>query len=277
MVSVKTALTIAGTDPTGGAGIQADLKTFQEREVYGMSVLTSAVAQNTTGVQAVAHMPIDFIDKQLDSVMTDIRPDAIKTGMIAKSSMIELIADYLARFPDISYVLDPVMVATSGDELIEKESQAIIRRLLVPLATVVTPNIPEAELLIEEKISTFKEMEHAARKIVDQLGAKSAVVKGGHLSEGATDIFYNGKTIEYLTADRFETVHTHGTGCTFAAAITAELAKGLDCFDAVRIAKQFITDAIRYPLNLGIGNGPTNHWGYRLKGLPSQRSEHHHG
>ncbi|SEN85485.1 hydroxymethylpyrimidine/phosphomethylpyrimidine kinase [Amphibacillus marinus] len=270
MSKILTALTIAGTDPTGGAGIQADLKAFQEREVFGMSVLTSAVAQNTCGVQAVEHMKLSFIEQQLDSVFNDITPNAIKTGMIATNEMMELISKYLKKHTAIPYVMDPVMVATSGDALMEEESRKVIRELLVPLASVVTPNLPEAEILFEQKIASVADMELAARYIVNQLGAKAAVIKGGHLKADALDVLYDGASIHHLSAERYKTKHTHGTGCTFAAVVTAELAKGVTVLEAVKLAKSFITDAIHYSLNLGNGNGPTNHWGYRLQGLPNQ-------
>lgn len=268
MNNVKSALSIAGTDPTGGAGIQADLKTFQEREVYGMSVLTSAVAQNTQGVQDVFHLPIDFIEKQLAAVIQDIPPHAVKTGMISTIEMMELLAIYIDRF-NVPYVIDPVMVATSGDALMEEESRAVIRELLVPKATVVTPNIPEAEILVGFNIQDLTGMKRAAKIIVEELGATSAVVKGGHTKGKAVDVYFE-QDYYLLEADRFDTKHTHGTGCTFSAVITAELAKGKSTLEAVKTAKQFITDAIRYPLNLGRGSGPTNHWGYRLNGLPNQ-------
>ncbi|MFB1050297.1 bifunctional hydroxymethylpyrimidine kinase/phosphomethylpyrimidine kinase [Paraliobacillus sp. JSM ZJ581] len=268
MSNIVHALTIAGTDPTGGAGIQADLKTFQEREVYGMSVLTSAVAQNTQGVQAVHHLPIDFIEKQLDAVFQDIKPHAIKTGMLSTVEMMELIATYVS--PDsIPYVIDPVMVSTSGDALMEESSRKVIRDTLVPKATVVTPNIPEAEILVGFTIKNEEDMKKAAKVIVEDLGATSAVVKGGHLDGKAVDVFYD-REFHFLAVNRIETKDTHGTGCTFSAVITAELAKGKSTLEAVKLGKQFITDAIRYPLNIGKGNGPTNHWGYRLQGLPNQ-------
>ena len=273
MTRIKTALTIAGTDPTGGAGIQADLKAFQEREVYGMSVLTSAVAQNTLGVQDIHNLPQAFIDQQLKSVFSDIKPDAIKTGMIATIEMMELIADYFERYREIPYCLDPVMVATSGDVLMEEASQTTIKYRLLPLATVVTPNLSETEILVERKVTTIQAMEEAAIEIVHDLGAQSVVVTGGHLEGGATDVFYDGNQIHHLTSERFDTIHTHGTGCTFSAVITAELAKGKTIFEAVKLAKAYITDAIRYSLKLGKGNGPTNHWGYRLQGLPNQSGE----
>lgn len=273
MAEIVTALTIAGTDPTGGAGIQADLKTFQEREVYGMSVLTSAVAQNTMGVKAVQHMQIAFIEQQLEAVFSDITPRAIKTGMISTIEMMELIATYLKKNKSIPYVIDPVMVATSGDALMEERSRAVIRDLLVPLATVVTPNVPEAEILVGFKVDDLAGLKKAAQVIVDELGAKAAVVKGGHLAGKAIDVLYYDNTFHYLEAERTETKHTHGTGCTFSAAITAELAKGKTILEATTLAKQFITDAIRYSLAIGKGSGPTNHWGYRLKGLPNNKEE----
>jgi len=272
-MNVKTALTIAGTDPTGGAGIQADLKAFQEREVYGMSVLTSAVAQNTLGVQDIHNLPQAFIDQQLKSVFSDIKPDAIKTGMIATIEMMELIADYFERYREIPYCLDPVMVATSGDVLMEEASQTTIKYRLLPLATVVTPNLSETEILVERKVTTIQAMEEAAIEIVHDLGAQSVVVTGGHLEGGATDVFYDGNQIHHLTSERFDTIHTHGTGCTFSAVITAELAKGRTILEAVQLAKAYITNGIRYSLKLGKGNGPTNHWGYRLQGLPNQSGE----
>jgi len=270
MTKIKTALTIAGTDPTGGAGIQADLKAFQEREVYGMSVLTSAVAQNTMGVQEIYNLPIAFIDQQLKSVFDDIKPDGIKTGMIATIDMMELIASYLKKHPEIPYCIDPVMVATSGDVLMEKTSQAVIRETLLPLATVVTPNLSETEILLEREIRNIREMDQAAKDIVNQLGAKTAVVKGGHLEGEAIDVFYDGEKIHHLASERFDTPHTHGTGCTFSAVIIAELAKGASALEAVKKGKSYIKDAIRYSLELGKGNGPTNHWGYRMQGLPQQ-------
>lgn len=270
MNKIASALTIAGTDPSGGAGIQADLKVFQEREVYGMSVITSVVAQNTLGVQDVQHLSIDFIEKQLDAVLTDIRPQAVKTGMIATVDMMKLIAEKLAD-TEIPYVIDPVMVAKSGDSLMDEASRQIIRNTLIPLATVVTPNVPEAEILVGFEIDNNQDAEKAAKVIVADLGAKAAVVKGGHLEGEAVDVLYDGKDSHYLEADHFETKHTHGTGCTFSAAITAELAKGKTVQEAVMIGKDFITDAIQYPLELGHGYGPTNHWGYRLKGLPGKR------
>lgn len=275
MSNVKSALTIAGTDPTGGAGIQADLKVFQEREVFGMSVVTSVVAQNTEGVRAVQHLDVSFIEQQLDAVLEDITPHAIKTGMIATVEMMELIADKLKN-NSIPYVIDPVMVAKSGDSLMDEKSRQVIRNTLIPLATVVTPNVPEAEILTGLKIETQEEQRNAAKYIVEELGAKAAIVKGGHLTgEETEDILYTDGQFSSFYSKRFQTKHTHGTGCTFSAAITAELAKGKSIEEATSIGKDFIRDAIRYSLEIGKGNGPTNAWGLRLQGLPNKGENSH--
>lgn len=265
--SIPTVLTIAGTDPTGGAGIQADLKTFQECEVYGMSVVTSVVAQNTTGVQDVEHLPIQFIQKQIESVLTDISPDVIKTGMVATSEMMVVIAEAIEKH-SIPYVIDPVMVAKSGDHLMDVNSKRTMIDRLIPLAIVVTPNIPEAEVLLDVPIDSIVDAEDAARRIVHELGATAVVVKGGHFEGDAIDVLYDGTFIHKFPTVRIDTKHTHGTGCTFSAVIAAELAKGQTIYNSVYTAKKYITDAIRYSLKLGNGNGPTNHWGYRLQGLP---------
>ncbi|WP_226035805.1 bifunctional hydroxymethylpyrimidine kinase/phosphomethylpyrimidine kinase [Aquibacillus saliphilus] len=265
---IPSALTIAGTDPTGGAGIQADLKSFQEREVYGMSVVTSVVAQNTFGVTDIHNLPVSFIEKQLDSVFSDIKPDAVKTGMIATVDMMELIAEVLKK-QSVHYVIDPVMVAKSGDALMEEPSREVIRDVLLPLASVVTPNVPEAEILVDFTITSTEDAKKAAKVIVNQLGAQAAVVKGGHLTGEAIDVLYDKRDFHYFKSERTSTKHTHGTGCTFSAVITAELVKGKAVAEAVAIAKEFITDAIHYSLGIGKGNGPTNHWGHRLQGLPS--------
>lgn len=265
---VRTALTIAGTDPTGGAGVQADLKAFQEREVFGLSVMTSIVAQNTLGVQDVHHLPVSFIEKQLNSVFSDIVPDAIKSGMIATPEMMEVVAETIGKY-NIPYVIDPVMVAKSGDLLMDEQSQQFIREKLIPLATVVTPNLPEAEVLLDQSIETVAEAEKAAQTIVTELKAKYALVTGGHFADEPVDILFDGEEIHHFPEKFIETKHTHGTGCTFSAIITAELAKGTPLLEAVTIAKQFITDAIYYSLELGKGNGPTNYWGHRLKGVPT--------
>lgn len=265
MKKLHCALTIAGTDPTGGAGIQADLKTFQELKTYGMSVITSVLAQNTTGVQNVHHQPIEMIENQINSVISDIPVDAFKTGMIANIEMMQLLE---RKIPEINapYVMDPVMVATSGDSLIDAEARDFLRDRLMPFAKIVTPNIPEAESLIGTQIKTIDDMKKAALAIVKEYGASSALVKGGHLNDEAVDVLYDGNSIHTFSSDRIDTKNTHGTGCTLSAAITTYLAEGLPLYEAVEKSKTYITKAIRYSFNIGKGNGPTNHWAPRIEG-----------
>ncbi|MCP3027315.1 bifunctional hydroxymethylpyrimidine kinase/phosphomethylpyrimidine kinase [Halobacillus sp. A5] len=262
MSKVSTALTIAGTDPSGGAGIQADLKTFQELRSYGMSVITSVVSQNTTGVKDVHHLPVEFIRSQLEAVSSDMPVHAFKTGMIASMDMMKVIAEWI---PEVSapYVMDPVMVATSGDPLIEEESRGYLRDHLLPLATVVTPNIPEAEFLLDANVETTADMKQAAEQICTRFGAGAALVKGGHLEGDAVDFLFDGSTIHEFKSERIPTSNTHGTGCTYAAAITAYLSQGVPLEKAVKRAKGFVTEAIRHSLDLGKGSGPTNHFAMR--------------
>ncbi|WP_340002839.1 bifunctional hydroxymethylpyrimidine kinase/phosphomethylpyrimidine kinase [Oceanobacillus sp. FSL K6-0127] len=262
MKQVACALTIAGTDPSGGAGIHADLKTFQELQSYGMSVITSVVAQNTTGVQAVHHVPIEIIEQQLDSVISDMPIHALKTGMIANQEMMKVIQKKIAAL-QVPYVLDPVMVATSGDALIEEEARDYLRKQLLPLTTLVTPNIPEAEFLIGETIKTTDDMKQAAELLVKEFGVGAALIKGGHREGEAIDFLYDGSNLHSFSAERIDTKNTHGTGCTYAAAITAYLSKGLSLYDAVKNGKDFVTAAIKYSFDLGAGSGPTNHWAIR--------------
>lgn len=263
MSKLKVALTIAGTDPTGGAGIMADLKSFQARGVYGMAVVTSVVAQNTLGVQAVRHMELDMIEAQLTSVFSDIQPQAIKTGMLAQVATINLVASYLAG-KQYTYVLDPVMVATSGDRLIEETAVQALKEKLLPLATIITPNLPEAEVLTGQKLETEEEILDAGRWVQSQYGVRNVVIKGGHLSGQARDyLFLEDGDVKVFATERIDTQHTHGTGCTFAAVITAELAKGRTVEEAVAVAKRFITEAIRTAPALGKGHGPVNHTTYK--------------
>jgi len=264
MSNVSCALTIAGTDPTGGAGIQADLKTFQELQVFGMSVITTVLAQNTTGVQHLHHQPLSLIEQQLDSVFSDMPVHAFKTGMIANLDMMALIKRKIASL-DIPYVMDPVMVATSGDPLISADARNFLRDELMPLSAIVTPNIPEAEALIGSHIQNTDDMHRAAREIVETYGAQSALVKGGHLKEDAIDVLFDGKVFHTFSSPRVETKNTHGTGCTLSAAITAYLAKGLPLYEAVAQSKTYITLAIKHAFELGKGNGPTNHWAVRTE------------
>lgn len=262
MIFPACALTIAGTDPSGGAGIQADLKTFQELKTYGMSVITSVVAQNTTGVQDIFDIPLHMIEKQLDSVLSDMPVHALKTGMIATIDMMEIIVKKVTG-SNIPLVIDPVMVATSGDALINEKARDYLRDHLLPLCSVVTPNIPETEYLTGTKITTYDDMIAAAKKIVHTYKAGAALVKGGHLTGDAVDFLYDGETVYTFKEKRIDTVNTHGTGCTYSAAITAYLAQGDDLVTAVKKGKNFVTEAIRKSFDLGAGSGPTNHWAIR--------------
>ncbi len=253
-------LTIAGSDSGGGAGIQADLKTFAALGVYGMSALTAITAQNTLGVQGVYELPADFVGLQIDSVVTDIGVDAVKTGMLANADIIAVVAARVREHALPNLVVDPVMVAKSGDPLLRPDAREALIRLLLPLAVVVTPNLHEARVLTGMEIRTVEEMERAAVAI-HRMGPRYVVVKGGHL-EGreCVDVLYDGETFTHLPAPRVETKNTHGTGCTFASAIAAGLAKGLGVVEAVRQAREYITLALRYSLDLGHGHGPTHHF-----------------
>jgi hydroxymethylpyrimidine/phosphomethylpyrimidine kinase len=259
--TVVKALTIAGSDSGGGAGIQADLKTFTMLGVYGMSVLTAVTAQNSRGVHGVHHVPLAMIAQQIDAVMTDLPPDAIKTGMLSQASIIELVADKLKKYGVTKLVVDPVMVAKGGHPLLDADATETLRRQIIPLATVVTPNIPEAETLTGREIRNIRDMERAAREIA-AMGASAVVVKGGHGPGAPVDVLYDGQNVTAFPGERMDTLHTHGTGCTFAAAVTAELAKGRAVADAVAVAKEYVHWAIRDTLGIGSGHGPTNHWAY---------------
>lgn len=261
---ISTAMTIAGSDSGGGAGIQADLKTFAALGVYGTSTLTAITAQNTIGVTGVHEIPTDIIAAQIEAVITDIGADAVKTGMLASSAIVEVVARELKRHRVEVLVIDPVMVAKSGDPLLQKEAVEALHARLVPLAAVVTPNIPEAEVLTGMKITSPEDMRRAAEKII-QMGARGVVVKGGHLEGPATDLFYDGSRFQEFTAPRIDTQNTHGTGCTFASAIAAGLARGLSVIDSVAQAKEYVTEAIRHSFPVGQGHGPLNHF-YKLWG-----------
>ncbi len=252
------AMTIAGSDSGGGAGVQADLKTFAALGVYGASTLTAITAQNTVGVTAVHEIPTSVIRAQIDAVLTDIGADAVKTGMLSSSAIIECVADALEHWSVPALVVDPVMVAKSGDSLLQEEAVGALRIRLLPLASVVTPNVPEAEVLTGINISSDADVRDAARAIVG-MGAKAVVVKGGHREGPATDIFFDGDQFHEFTTARIDTVNTHGTGCTFASAVAAGLAKGLPVLDAVGAAKEYVTEAIRHSFPIGQGHGPLSH------------------
>jgi hydroxymethylpyrimidine/phosphomethylpyrimidine kinase len=265
MKQIARALTIAGSDSGGGAGIQADLKTFQELYVFGMSSITAITAQNTLGVQKVGVVDPDLVAKQIDSVVTDLGVDAAKTGMLANAEIIEVVAVKVKEHQIGPLVIDPVMVSTSGHQLLTEDARVTMKKKLLPLATLVTPNLHEAEILAGQRITGWEDRKQAARKLVDE-GAKAVIIKGGHgKEEEAIDLLYDGKDFVSFSSPRFKTKNTHGTGCTFSAAITAYLAKGESLHEAVRQAKNFITAAVGNPLMLGKGNGPTNHFAHRLK------------
>jgi hydroxymethylpyrimidine/phosphomethylpyrimidine kinase len=266
---MKKALTIAGSDSGGGAGIQADLKTFAACGVYGMSVLTAITAQNTVGVQGVFELPADFVGQQIDSVMDDIGADAVKTGMLSSAEIIRVVAEKVRRYGVQKLVVDPVMVAKSGDLLLRPEAREALVEELFPLAHVVTPNLHEAGVLTGKVIRTVEEMLEAA-KALHEMGPRYVVVKGGHLPDGtdSLDILYDGKTVREFTAPRIETGNTHGTGCTFASAIAAGLARGRDAEQAVAEAKAYLTGALRAGANqqIGHGYGPVAHfWRARIE------------
>lgn len=266
-MSIHKALTIAGSDCGGGAGIQADIKTFQERDVFGMSVITVLTAQNTLGVHGVYPQTLEAIEGQLDAIYQDIGTDAVKTGMLFSENIINLVAKKLKQYKVKNIVVDPVMIAKGGAPLLQKQAMDALKTELLPLATVITPNIPEAcEILGIKEINSVEEMEKAAAKI-HKLGPKNVVLKGGHLegNNQAIDVLFDGEKFHYFKSERVNTIHTHGTGCTFAAAITAELAKGVSIIEAVYSAKQFIQAAIEQSLSIGKGIGPTRHSALRNK------------
>lgn len=262
-MSMARAMTIAGSDSGGGAGIQADLKTFMALGVFGTSALTAVTAQNTLGVQGVYPLTAEQVVAQMDAVLCDIGTDAAKTGMLFDAEIIAAVADRLTAHQVIRLVVDPVMVAKGGHRLLQPSGEEALRRRLLPLAAVVTPNLPEAEALTGRRVRSRAGMEAAARMLVD-MGAGAAVVKGGHLEgEAAADLYFDGSTLGWLEAPRCLTRHTHGTGCTFSAAIAAGLAQGRAPLDAVAKAKEFITRAIRKAPGLGGGRGPVDHLGWR--------------
>ncbi|MBI2936555.1 MAG: bifunctional hydroxymethylpyrimidine kinase/phosphomethylpyrimidine kinase [Chloroflexi bacterium] len=260
---VPVVMTIAGSDSGAGAGIQADLKTFAAFGVYGTSVLTAITAQNTVGVSAIHEVPVEVIAAQIDAIVSDIGADAVKTGMLSSSPIIEAVAAKVREHCLAPLVVDPVMVAKSGDRLLRAEAVEALRTRLIPLATIVTPNLPEAEVLTGRVITTLEEARLAARDIVHGMGAKGAVIKGGHRPGRAVDIFYDGRNYHQLSVARIETRSTHGTGCTFASAIAACLALGLTPVEAMARAKRYVTHAMRRAYPIGHGHGPLNHF-YRL-------------
>ena len=263
-LKIARILTIAGSDSGGGAGIQADLKTITVLGGFGMSAITALTAQNTLGVHGIFDIPPDFVAGQIDVVARDIGIDAAKTGMLAQKDTLQIVIDKIREHRITKLVVDPVMVAKGGALLVRGNIMEILKTQLIPLAYVVTPNIPEAEALTGKTIKTKRDMEESARHIY-QMGAKHVVIKGGHLDGDALDIFFDGKNFHEFHTVRINTPNTHGTGCTFSAAMATGLGQGKDVLEAVRMAKNYITEAIRYSLNLGAGHGPTNHLAPTIK------------
>ncbi len=258
-MDVKRVLTVAGSDSGGGAGIQADLKTITALGGFGMSVITALTAQNTLGVQGVYDIPVEFIEAQFDSVASDIGVDAAKTGMLSSSAIIRCVAKKIRQYRIRKLVVDPVMVAKGGSPLLREEARGTLIKELIPLATVVTPNIPEAEVLTGMRIVRKDSMKKAAVRI-HELGARNVVIKGGHLEGDAMDLLFDGKSFHEFATKRIDTKDTHGTGCTFASAVATGLARGAGVSEAVRQAKDYVTEAIRFGLAIGGGHGPTNHF-----------------
>lgn len=262
---MKKVLTIAGSDSCGGAGIQADLKTFSANGVYGMSVITAVTAQNTQGVFDVQDLDEKIIKGQIDAIFTDIEVDAVKIGMVSQISTIKAIAEKLKLYKPKNLVLDPVMISKSGYSLLKPESEQALIDELIPLAHIITPNVPEAEEILKTvnssvvTIETVEDMEVAAKEIY-KLGCKNVLLKGGHIKGEAIDVLYDGKEIIHFQSERINTKNTHGTGCTLSSAIASNLALGLEIKEAVNKAKKYITVAIEHSLDIGKGVGPTNHF-----------------
>lgn len=255
---MKVALTIAGSDCSGGAGIQADIKTFATNCVYGASVITALTAQNTTGVFDVFEPSPEFVTKQLDAVFTDIYPDAVKIGMVSSSLIIKVIAEGLKKFKAKNIVIDPVMVSTSGSKLLEESAIKTLEEDLFPLATLLTPNIPEAEILSNIKISNSDDMINAA-KIIGNKYNSAVLLKGGHSVNDANDLLYSENEFKWFKGKRINNPNTHGTGCTLSSAIAANLAKEKTLYESVEKAKSYLSSALADMLDLGKGSGPMNH------------------
>ena len=255
---MKTALTIAGSDSSGGAGIQADIKTMSANGVYAMSAITAITAQNTTGVRGIYDVMPEFLKMQIDAVFEDIYPDAVKIGMVSSASLAEVIAERLTYYGAKNIVLDPVMVATSGSSLTKNEAIAVLREKLFSRATLITPNIPEAEALCGMRINSADDMVEAGEIISSQCGC-AVLIKGGHSVNDASDLLCSSGTLTWFHGERIDNPNTHGTGCTLSSAIASNLAKGFTLAESVKRAKDYISAALKCGLNLGNGSGPLNH------------------
>lgn len=268
---MKTALSIAGTDPTGGAGIQADLKTMTLNGVFAMSVETALVAQNTTGVRGILEVSPEFLALQIDAVFEDIPPDAVKIGMVSSPALITVIGERLRRYRPPTIVVDPVMVTASGHRLIGEDAAEALKRELLPLCTLATPNIPEAQVLAGMEIRTPQEMETVARRISQAFGC-AVLLKGGHSVNDANDLLAEQEKTQWFPGKRIPNPNTHGTGCTLSSAIAANLAKGFPLSQAISLAKDYISSALVAMLDLGRGSGPMNH-AFDLRGKYAKEAE----
>ncbi|RHV03585.1 bifunctional hydroxymethylpyrimidine kinase/phosphomethylpyrimidine kinase [Firmicutes bacterium OM07-11] len=255
---MRTALSIAGSDSSGGAGIQADIKTMTANGVYAMTAITALTAQNTTGVTGIMEVTPEFLAQQLDSIFTDIRPDAVKIGMVSSSALIHVIAEKLKEYKAENVVVDPVMIATSGSKLISDDAIETLKTCLMPLSSILTPNIPEAEVLAEMKVETEEEMILAAKKISETFHC-AVLCKGGHQLNDANDLLYRDGEYKWFHGKRIQNPNTHGTGCTLSSAIASNLAKGYSMDESVKRAKDYISEALEAMLDLGKGSGPMKH------------------
>ena len=269
-MKMKTALTIAGSDCSGGAGIQADLKTMTMNGVYAMSAITALTAQNTTGVRSIRETDPEFLGEQIDMIFEDIRPDAVKIGMVSSAELIRVIAAKLREYHAENVVVDPVMVATSGSTLLRSDAVETLAKELLPLATVTTPNIPEGEILSGRKIGTRDDMERAA-KLIGDTHHSAVLLKGGHSINDANDLLYADGTMTWFAGERIDNPNTHGTGCTLSSAIAANLAKGFSLEESVRRAKEYISGALSAMLDLGQGSGPMQH-NFNLSGRFTEKA-----
>ena len=255
---MRTALSIAGSDSSGGAGIQADMKTMATNGVYAMTAITALTAQNTTGVRAIMEVTPEFLKQQIDAVFEDIRPDAVKIGMVSSAALVEVIAERLVHYQVENIVVDPVMVATSGSVLSQDSAVGVMKEKLLPLATVITPNIPEAQILSGMTIENEQQMEQAAKQIGDSCGC-AVLCKGGHSINDANDLLYADGEFTWFHGKRIDNPNTHGTGCTLSSAIASNLAKGYDLKTSIQRAKDYISGALASMMNLGHGSGPLDH------------------
>ncbi len=255
---IKTALSIAGSDSSGGAGIQADIKTMTMNGVYAMSAITALTAQNTTGVYGVMESSPEFLANQLDCIFTDIFPDSVKTGMLSSSALIDVICDKLIEHKAKNIVVDPVMISTSGSKLLSDDAMDTLQKRLLPLATVITPNLPEVQALCGIEVNNADDMKKAAQVLYEKFGC-NVLVKGGHTVNDANDLLYDGRNYVWFYGEKIDNPNTHGTGCTLSSAIASNLAKDKDLKTAIENAKKYISGALAYNMDLGKGSGPLNH------------------